>query len=179
MLYFYLRRFVAICFGIFMLLGFLGYFYPISFFELQITPLVQKAIIYPSITALAILAFLIIMTLLFGRIYCSTLCPLGLLQELLLWLYQPIFHHIKKKKGNLYQRHYTIHYLIAAIAFGGLIGGSAIIIRYIDPYSVSGNLSSLAIYGIVFLVLLAILTFIKKRFFCTNICPLPAGIREC
>lgn len=174
MLYFYLRRIVAICFGVFMLLGFLGYFYPISFFDLQIAPLVQRVIIYPSITALVLLTFLILITLLFGQIYCSTLCPLGLLQELLLWLYKPIFHRMKKKRGNFYQKHYAIHYLIAVIAFGLLMGGSAVIIRYIDPYSVSGNLSSLAVYGITFFVLLAILTFIKKRFFCTNICPVGA-----
>lgn len=39
----------------------------------------------PALLALSvgILLFLIVLTLLFGRIYCSTICPMGILQDII------------------------------------------------------------------------------------------------
>ena len=43
-----------------------------------------------------------------------------------------------------------------------------------DPYSVFANALSGAFFGLGFLLALAVLVFFKKRFFCTNICPVGA-----
>ena len=54
----------------------------------------------PALIALdfAILIGLILLTLLFGRIYCSVICPLGVMQDLFGWMG-------KKQKKNRY--HYS------------------------------------------------------------------------
>lgn len=46
--------------------------------------------------------------------------------------------------------------------------------RLIDPYSVSGTAAGGALYGICILTAIALLTWLKGRFFCTNICPVGA-----
>jgi ferredoxin len=44
----------------------------------------------------------------------------------------------------------------------------------LDPYSVAGNAMSGAWFGLGFVIALTVLVFFKKRFFCTNICPVGA-----
>ena len=42
----------------------------------------------PAVLALniGVIVFLILLTLLFGRTYCSVICPLGVLQDLMAWV---------------------------------------------------------------------------------------------
>ena len=42
----------------------------------------------PALLALnvGVILFLVLMTLLFGRIYCSVICPLGVFQDIAAWL---------------------------------------------------------------------------------------------
>lgn len=143
--------------------GLLGLFYPIKIFDLNIAPLIQSSITSFTIFSGILITFLLLLTLLFGRIYCSTICPLGLLQE----LYLLIFH--RKKLPT--QKSSSIKYFIAAIAFGTLLGGTAYFMRLIDPYSIFGSAISGTTYGITIIVIIALLTWFKGRYFCTNICP--------
>ena len=143
--------------------GVLGLFYPIKIFDLNVAPLIQSSITSFTIFSGILIAFLLLLTLLFGRIYCSTICPLGLLQE----LYLLIFH--RKKLPT--QKSSSIKYFIAAIAFGTLLGGTAYLMRLIDPYSIFGSAISGTTYGITIIVIIALLTWFKGRYFCTNICP--------
>jgi len=116
-----------------------------------------------SVTALVLFAAVLLITLLFGRLYCSVICPFGILQEFAALL-------IKKSYSET-QKSFGFKYLLAALFFGSLIGGSALIIRYFDPYSIFGSAFSLAVFGLIFTVLVLVLVFFKNRFFCTNICP--------
>ncbi|MBR1373002.1 4Fe-4S binding protein, partial [bacterium] len=43
-----------------------------------------------------------VLTLIFGRIYCSTLCPLGIYQEILMSLFKPFY----KKSRQYGCRHF-------------------------------------------------------------------------
>ena len=42
----------------------------------------------PAVLALnvAVIVFLVALTLLFGRVYCSVICPLGVLQDIFAWM---------------------------------------------------------------------------------------------
>ena len=42
----------------------------------------------PALLALnaGIIVFLVLLTLLFGRIYCSVICPLGVFQDIISWI---------------------------------------------------------------------------------------------
>ena len=159
------RLIIAIVVLLLAILGISGTFYSVKIFDIQILPLVQRVIVDFSIFALSLLIGIIILTVLFGRIYCSTICPLGIIQELISILF------FDKKRKNKYTKSYPIKYFILAISLGILFGGSATFIRYIEPYSYFGSAFTFSILGIIALLGIIILTFFKNRFFCTNICP--------
>lgn len=161
--YLYLRRAIACLAGVLFIAAFVGKFYPIKFLDVQFVPLLQNAGL--SVLAFGLLWLIVGVTLVFGRVYCSTVCPLGLFQELL----SVVFRRKMKPQKNR-----AAKYFIAAVAFGALVGGTACLIRLIDPYSQSGAAMSGALSGMVVLAIVAVLTWFKGRYFCTNICPVGA-----
>ena len=124
-----------------------------------------------SIPVLFLFFGLILLTFLFGRIYCSTVCPFGIIQECFDILYKKL---AKKKKKNPPQKNYKYKYIVAFVSFGVLLGGSTVLIRYTDPYTIALSAFSLSIFGIILTTGVLILVFFKNRFFCTNICPVGA-----
>ncbi len=157
-----IRLILAVIIFIFTILGITGLFYPIKFFDIQFAPLIQRVFVDFSIIAAVLLISIIILTLLYGRFYCSILCPYGIIQELAA---------IVLKKENEYIKSYPVKYFIAAVVFGILTGASAFAIRYLEPYTYFGSAFSLSILGIFALIAVIALVFFKNRFFCTNICP--------
>ena len=69
---------------------------------------VAKIQFLPAVLALniVVVAALLILTLLFGRIYCSVICPLGVMQDVFSWLGGKIwknrFRHTREKKWLRY-----------------------------------------------------------------------------
>lgn len=163
--YIFVRGSIAVVIGILALLAFSGLFYPIKLFDVQITAILQRLLVDFSFIVVVLLGGLILLTLVLGRIYCSTLCPLGLAQELLMLIF-------RRKVAVQPNRPYK--YFLAAIVFGSLIGGTAFLVRLIDPYTVFGSLASGAGFGLIFMVVLGVLVWYKGRFFCANICPVGA-----
>lgn len=161
-----LRIIIASLILILAIVGILGIFYPVKIFDLQIVALMQRVITNFSIAAIIILAVLILATLIFGRIYCSLICPLGITQELVGFLKSK-----SSKKSCTKQANFPLKYFVAAIVWGCLIGGSAIFIRYTDPYSIFVSAITGTVFGGIFLLIVAIAVIIKDRIFCTNFCP--------
>lgn len=163
-----IRLSIAGIVGILTILAIYG-IYPLHIMDLQFTAVLQRAIFDFSWIAAGIAAGIVIVTLLFGRFYCSTICPFGILQEFVALLFQ--------KKGGIQKnlpQNLPLKYFIAALTFGAMIGGSALIIRYIDPYTMFGSAVSLSIIGLIFTFAVLALVFFKNRYFCTNICPVGA-----
>lgn len=148
-------------------LAFCRQFYPLKIFDMQFTPALQSGLVSGFGLSALLFVFIIFLTLVFGRIYCSVLCPLGFYQELLTILFSPFY---KRRKLNP-AKHHTASYFIAAVLLGMLFAGSVIVFRMLDPYSIAGNALSGAAFGLGFIGALSVLVFFKKRFFCTNICP--------
>ncbi len=168
-----IRLSIAILVLILAISGICGLFYPVKVLDVQFLPVLQRVFIDFSITAFILLAGIILLTLLFGRFYCSTLCPFGIIQEIAALLF---FTKKRKNKRNsiLTPKHtpnYPIKYFIAAITLGMLAGGSAVALRYIEPYTYFGSAFIVSTVGLIAIVTVLILTFVKNRFFCTNICP--------
>lgn len=141
--------------------------------SLQLGPQLTKLLTAFSWTTLAIVFFILIITFLFGRFYCSTVCPFGILQEMI----GSIFG---RKTGNA-PNFYKTRYLIASIVFGLLIGGSALGLKILDPYTNFGiiisnflNPSSIfsVMYAAIVLLIITLLVVFKDRIFCTTICPI-------
>jgi len=166
----YGRFLIALIVLVLCTLAFWGNFYPLKIFDIQFTAALQSGVVSGFGLSVILLGLVIVLTLLFGRIYCSTLCPLGLYQELLTILFKPFY---KKRKFSV-QKHYSGTYFLAAILFGSLSVGTVGLLRMIDPYSIAGNAMSGVWFGLGFAGAVAILVFFKKRFFCTNICPVGA-----
>ena len=82
-MFYKIRLTIAILIFITAILALLGIFYPLHLFDIQIAPLIQRVIIDFSIISAVSIGILLLLTILFGRIYCTTLCPFGILQELI------------------------------------------------------------------------------------------------
>lgn len=88
---------------------------------------------------LIIVGILVVLSLLFGRIYCSTICPLGVFQDVLSW--KSRFFRKKKKKNRFeYKKPQNIlRYSILALTIIAFISGSSALIILLDPYSIFGR----------------------------------------
>ena len=69
---------------------------------------VAKIQLLPAVLAMnfIVIAALIVLTLVFGRIYCSVICPLGVMQDFFSWIGGKIwknrFRHTREKKWLRY-----------------------------------------------------------------------------
>jgi ferredoxin len=85
-------------------------------------------------------AFIIILTLLFGRIYCSTLCPLGTLQDLFGYLSKKLSP--RKKIFKFKSAVNWLRYGLLALVILSVFTGSILLVNLLDPYSAFGKIIS-------------------------------------
>ena len=95
----------------------------------------------PALLALniSIIIVLLLMTAIFGRIYCSVICPLGIMQDIIAW-----FSTRSIKKRNKY--HFTkakniLRYMLLGLFAGLMIVGVHSIAILIAPYSAYGRIA--------------------------------------
>ncbi len=85
--------------------------------------------------AAVVLAVLVVLTLLFGRVFCSWLCPLGILQDA---AYRVA--HLRQRRSVRYApNHPRLRACMAVLAFGGLVGGQVGLLTWADPYSIAAR----------------------------------------
>ncbi len=114
---------------------------------LQFIPSVLKFI---NIFTIGAVGFIIVfaLSLLFGRAYCSTICPLGILQDVITWLSRKF----KKKKDRHYKysRAWTkLRYGLLIITVLFFIFGSIFFINLLDPYSNFGRIFTFFVKPVV------------------------------
>ena len=134
----------------------------------------------PALLAMNIVALVVLvaLTLLVGRVYCSVICPLGVMQDVISW----ISGRRKKKKSRFSysSEKRWLRYGILVVFVALLIAGLVPIAALIAPYSsygrmvrsvVSPSLSPVAIVAAVSFVVVAILAWIGGRTYCNTVCP--------
>ena len=134
----------------------------------------------PALLAVNIVALVVLvaLTLLVGRVYCSVICPLGVMQDVISW----ISGRRKKKKSRFSysSEKRWLRYGILVVFVALLIAGLVPIAALIAPYSsygrmvrsvVSPSLSPVAIVAAVSFVVVAILAWIGGRTYCNTVCP--------
>ena len=134
----------------------------------------------PALLAMNIVALVVLvaLTLLVGRVYCSVICPLGVMQDVVSW----ISGRRKKKKSRFSysSEKRWLRYGILVVFVALLIAGLVPIAALIAPYSsygrmvrsvVSPSLSPVAIVAAVSFVVVAILAWIGGRTYCNTVCP--------
>lgn len=96
---------------------------------------------YVSTAALGATGFIVIviLTVLFGRIYCSTLCPLGVLQDVI----GRIARQKRRRRGfHFAEPHSVLRYAILALTVLLLLSGSGLILNILDPFSSFGRIAA-------------------------------------
>ena len=92
----------------------------------------------PALMALniAVLIGLILLTLVFGRLYCSIICPLGVMQDIFAWFGRKA----KKNRYSYSPEKKWLRYSVLAVFIICLIVGVAPVTTLLAPYSAYGRI---------------------------------------
>ncbi len=91
--------------------------------------------------SLGILLFFLLFTLLFGRVYCSTLCPLGTYQDMVRRLAN-LFKSKKARRMSYSKPHTILRYTLLVTALAFFAFGSSALLLWLDPYSNFGRMAT-------------------------------------
>ena len=158
---------------------------------------VEQAQLIPSQIALCMgaLLFWLCATFFIGRIYCSTVCPVGTLSD--------IFMRLHRELGKLFPKRFRLQfrwkngnrwrYQIMAVYFICLVIGIMAVPFLLEPWNILRNVASIGneeivartwtllgvsmllgvgMTGIITLVIVSVWGFVAGRDFCNIICPI-------
>ncbi len=134
----------------------------------------------------------IIATMLFGRIYCATVCPVGTLQDLVIWTRRKV----NSQHTFRYEAPSKIRYVVLAAYLVSLVAGVLAVGYVIEPWNIMRNAASgvnaadtattwqsigisLSVgvaAGILVLLAVLIWAWFAGREFCTKICPIGSAL---
>ena len=102
-----------------------------------------KIQLLPAVLALnfAIVAALLLLTLLFGRVYCSVICPMGIMQDFISWVRKK-FNKKARFRFSYSPAKNWLRYTILVIFVIGLILGAHSIVLLVAPYSAYGRIAA-------------------------------------
>jgi len=93
----------------------------------------------PALLALnlGVVIALVVLTLLLGRIYCSVICPLGIMQDIFAWL---------GKKAKKYRYTYSpaknaLRIVFFVVMVAALVAGIGAVVALLDPYGAYGRIA--------------------------------------
>lgn len=95
---------------------------------------------WPALLALhvGVVALLVVLTLVFGRIYCSVICPLGVMQDVISRL-----HGIRKKNRFTYSKEKRwLRYGVLVVFVASALAGVNAVVSLLAPYSSYGRIAS-------------------------------------
>jgi polyferredoxin len=163
----------------------------------QFLPKVLSMVALSGITTLGVMLAVAMITSMFGRAYCSWICPLGWMQDLLERLDHKFIRPQRKRKYRKISHVFRIScFVVTAIWF---FSGFAAVSGWVEPYTLFGKISTGVFRGTAVLVsrifnlqqngadwntlsmylaassgillALVVLVFFKGRIFCNTICP--------
>jgi len=175
--------------GLFFLIIFIVFFFLFKYGfnlieKIQIIPLIF--FVKTSVAGILIIFFLFFMTLLFGRVYCSFLCPLGIIQNLI-WNLKKFFlfniPHLDIKIEKIFHLTFAfilfVFALIGYASFIGIFDPFSIFTRFLSVFSfkVDGRNTVPYIFAILFFSFIVISVLFSGRWFCNTLCPPGAILR--
>lgn len=117
---------------------------------LQFTPSIIEFIKTISVLSAGFI-FILLLTIIVGRFYCSAICPLGILQDII----TRISNRFKKKKKRNFsfsKPHNIIRYSILIITVIVFLAGSTLLVNCLDPYSNYGRILILFVKPVILLI---------------------------
>ena len=138
---------------------------------------IAKLQFVPAVLALNVIVIvaIVLLTFLFGRLYCSIICPLGILQDILSGIGSMF------KKNRFHWRR-SIKWLraVVCVAFFALICcGMIAVAGWIEPYGTFGRMVTAATEGnsltiaaaAALFVIIAVMALVGGRLWCNTVCP--------
>ncbi|MDR1417417.1 MAG: 4Fe-4S dicluster domain-containing protein [Prevotellaceae bacterium] len=99
--------------------------------KIQLMPAILSA-------TLIVVTLIVILTLLFGRVYCSVICPLGVLQD-------GVSNVSGKRKKNRFRhspaKSWLRYGVLGLVVAAAILGGNAVV-SLLDPYAAYGRIAS-------------------------------------
>ena len=94
---------------------------------------------WPALLAMhvGVVAMLVVLTLVFGRIYCSVICPLGVMQDVISRL-----NGMRKKNRFTYSKEKRwLRYTVLAVFVASAVAGVNAVVSLLAPYSSYGRIA--------------------------------------
>ena len=136
-----------------------------------------KLQLLPNIMALNVVMVVavLLVTFFIGRLYCALVCPLGIMQDLFVWIHKLLF----PKRTFRYRKPANwLRYVVLVLFVLAMLVGLNSIAVLIAPYSMYGRIVTHVhgtglpqIVAIVSLVVVGVLSFCYGRLWCNTICP--------
>lgn len=103
--------------------------------------LLTRVQLVPALLALnfVVLGSLLVLTLLFGRVYCSSVCPMGVLQDVVDWVAKKVH---RKKKYPYFKEQKLLRWGIVVVTVAAFLAGTSLIVSLLDPYSAYGRIAT-------------------------------------
>ena len=94
----------------------------------------------PAVLSLnvGVVVLLLVLTLLFGRVYCSVICPLGVMQDCFSWLGGKFIKH----RFHFRKAHNVLRYVAMGVFVLLMVFGLGSIAALIEPYSAYGRVAT-------------------------------------
>lgn len=141
----------------------------------------------PSCMALnfAAIAFVLLLTFVFGRIYCSVICPMGVFQDLVIRVRKLLSPKGRKPKRHFVKEPRIVRYGVLALVIVTALTFSQLLLTVLAPYSAYGRMvrsivglsrgeslaPALLITAAATLVVICVCAWIWGRGWCNTVCP--------
>ena len=86
----------------------------------------------------AVVAALVVLTLVFGRMYCSVVCPLGVMQDIIAW----VGRRMSKRRYSYSKELRWLRYLVLALFVVAALLGIGSVVQLLAPYSAYGRIAA-------------------------------------
>ena len=86
----------------------------------------------------AVVAALVVLTLVFGRIYCSVVCPLGVMQDIIAW----VGRRVSKRRYSYSKELRWLRYPVLALFVVAALLDVGSVVQLLAPYSAYGRIAA-------------------------------------
>lgn len=130
----------------FLFLDFTGSISPAWYGRITWIQFVPSLLTFLTVAGIGALGFLVVLivTLLWGRVYCSLVCPLGILQDVVSFVSRQYREKIRKKRRRYRPAEpwNKLRYTIMGVTIVAFLAGSVFFLNLLDPFSLFGKIFS-------------------------------------
>ena len=94
-----------------------------------------EAVLALNVVVVAVLA---VLTLVFGRMYCSVVCPLGVMQDIIAW----VGRRVSKRRYSYSKELRWLRYPVLALFVVAALLGIGSVVQLLAPYSAYGRIAA-------------------------------------